>query len=123
METRGRKKSVTEPPPPTRDPRDDDGSEDVNPFGGGNPLSKKETVLEHIIWDIGDEEEEYPFVKKYPSLKKNLSCLWKMNRVLFMTLIMTKKNRCRFNIRILKMSLMRKKDLLGKEEVVGKKTI
>ncbi|GJU24189.1 histidine kinase-like ATPase, C-terminal domain-containing protein [Tanacetum coccineum] len=43
----------------------DDGSEDVNPFGGGNPLLTKETELEPIIWDIGDEEEEYPFVNKY----------------------------------------------------------
>ncbi|GKC01674.1 hypothetical protein Tco_0987810 [Tanacetum coccineum] len=54
----------------------DDGSEDVNPFGGGNPgfhddhydnpLLTKETESEPIIWDIGDEEEEYPFVNKYP---------------------------------------------------------
>nr|GEW64464.1 hypothetical protein [Tanacetum cinerariifolium] len=50
-------------------------SEDVNPFGGGNPgfhddhydnpLLTKETELEPIIWDIGDEEEEYTFVNKY----------------------------------------------------------
>ncbi|GJY09431.1 hypothetical protein Tco_0377616 [Tanacetum coccineum] len=33
----------------------DDGPEDVNLFGGGNP---------------GDEEEEYPFVNKYPSFQK-----------------------------------------------------
>ncbi|GKE16042.1 RNA-directed DNA polymerase, partial [Tanacetum coccineum] len=49
----------------------DDGSEDVNPFGGGNhgfhddhydnPLLTKETESEPIIWDIMDEEEEYPF--------------------------------------------------------------
>ncbi|GKA69166.1 hypothetical protein Tco_0775230 [Tanacetum coccineum] len=32
-----------------------------------NPLLKKKTESEHIIWDIGDEEEEYPFVNKYPS--------------------------------------------------------
>nr|GEW12477.1 paired amphipathic helix protein Sin3-like 3 isoform X1 [Tanacetum cinerariifolium] len=53
----------------------DDGSEDVNPFGGGNhgfhddhydnPLLTKETKSKPIIWDIGDEEEEYPFVNKY----------------------------------------------------------
>ncbi|GJX22122.1 hypothetical protein Tco_0226567 [Tanacetum coccineum] len=48
----------------------DDGSEDVNPFGGGNPLLTKETESEPIIWDIGDEEEEYPFVNVYPSFKK-----------------------------------------------------
>ncbi|GJW70395.1 hypothetical protein Tco_0127312 [Tanacetum coccineum] len=48
----------------------DDGSEDVNPFGGGNPLLTKETESEPIIWDIGDEEEEYPFVNEYPSFKK-----------------------------------------------------
>nr|GEV22016.1 hypothetical protein [Tanacetum cinerariifolium] len=42
----------------------DDGSEDVNPFGEGNPLLTKETASEPIIWDIGDEEEEYPFVYK-----------------------------------------------------------
>ncbi|GJU10570.1 retrovirus-related pol polyprotein from transposon TNT 1-94 [Tanacetum coccineum] len=49
----------------------DDGSEDVNPFGGGNPgfhddhfdnpLLTKETEPEPIIWDIRDEKEEYPF--------------------------------------------------------------
>ncbi|GKC46358.1 hypothetical protein Tco_1064080 [Tanacetum coccineum] len=54
----------------------DDGSEDVNPFGGGNPgfhddhydnpLLTKQTESEPIIWDIWDEEEEYPFVNKYP---------------------------------------------------------
>ncbi|GJZ82102.1 hypothetical protein Tco_0647096 [Tanacetum coccineum] len=53
----------------------DDGSGDVNPFGGGNhgfhddhydnPLLTKETKLEPIIWDVGDEEEDYPFVNKY----------------------------------------------------------
>ncbi|GJU77128.1 hypothetical protein Tco_1274198 [Tanacetum coccineum] len=50
----------------------DDGSEDVNPFGGGNPgfhddhydntLLTKETESEPIIWDICDEEEGYPFL-------------------------------------------------------------
>ncbi|GKA40296.1 RNA-directed DNA polymerase [Tanacetum coccineum] len=54
----------------------DDGSRDFNPFGEGNPgfhddhydnpLLTKETESEPIIWDIGDEEEEYPFVNKYP---------------------------------------------------------
>ncbi|GKC99100.1 hypothetical protein Tco_1169375 [Tanacetum coccineum] len=53
----------------------DNGSEDVNPFGGrnpgfhddhyDNPLLTKETESEPIIWDIRDEEEEYPFVTKY----------------------------------------------------------
>ncbi|GJS52898.1 hypothetical protein Tco_0626260 [Tanacetum coccineum] len=69
----------------------DDGSEDVNPFGRGNPrfhddhydnpLLTKETESEPIICDIGDEEEDYPF-----------------------------------------MSLRRKNDLLGKEDLVEKKT-
>ncbi|GJX96625.1 hypothetical protein Tco_0352423 [Tanacetum coccineum] len=50
-------------------------TDDVNPFGRGNPgfhddhydnpLMTKETESEPIIWDIGDEEEEYPFVNKY----------------------------------------------------------
>ncbi|GJW27907.1 hypothetical protein Tco_0044782 [Tanacetum coccineum] len=48
----------------------DDGSEDVNPFGEGNPLLTKETESESIIWDIGDAKEEYPFVNEYPSFKK-----------------------------------------------------
>ncbi|GKC90619.1 hypothetical protein Tco_1151268 [Tanacetum coccineum] len=58
----------------------DDGSEDVNPFGGrnpgfhddhyDNPLLTKETESEPIIWDIGNEEEEYPFVNKYPSFQE-----------------------------------------------------
>nr|GFC01625.1 bromodomain and WD repeat-containing protein 3 [Tanacetum cinerariifolium] len=99
------KKSVTEPAPPARDPRDvetikmlqhqiqelefqqlqqdspaeemktefnvwDDGSEDINPFGGGNPLLTKKTESKPIIWAIGDEEEEHPFVNKYPSFKE-----------------------------------------------------
>nr|GEX38344.1 hypothetical protein [Tanacetum cinerariifolium] len=52
-----------------------DGSEDVNPFGEGNPgfhddhydnpLLTKETESKPIIWDIWDEEEEYHFVNKY----------------------------------------------------------
>ncbi|GJW06479.1 hypothetical protein Tco_1568902 [Tanacetum coccineum] len=44
--------------------------EDVNPFSGGNHLLTKETESEPIIWDIGDEEEEYPFVNEYPSFKE-----------------------------------------------------
>ncbi|GKB61268.1 hypothetical protein Tco_0917454 [Tanacetum coccineum] len=48
----------------------DDGSEDVNPFGEGNPLLTKETESEPVIWDIGDEEEEYPFVNKYQSFQE-----------------------------------------------------
>nr|GEW96098.1 hypothetical protein [Tanacetum cinerariifolium] len=58
----------------------DDKSEDVNPFGGGNPgfhdghydnpLLTKETKLEPIIWDIGDKEEEYLFVNKYPNFQE-----------------------------------------------------
>ncbi|GJX27299.1 hypothetical protein Tco_0233595 [Tanacetum coccineum] len=30
----------------------------------------KKTASEPIIWDIGDEEEEYPFVNKYPSFQE-----------------------------------------------------
>nr|GFB07186.1 hypothetical protein [Tanacetum cinerariifolium] len=30
----------------------------------------KETESEPIIWDVGDVEEEYPFVNKYPSLQE-----------------------------------------------------
>nr|GEY01083.1 hypothetical protein [Tanacetum cinerariifolium] len=58
----------------------DDGSKDVNPFGGGNPgfhddhydnlLLTKKAEAEPIIWDIGNEEEEYPFVNKYPSFQE-----------------------------------------------------
>ncbi|GKC20837.1 hypothetical protein Tco_1022987 [Tanacetum coccineum] len=59
MATRGRKKAIAEPAPHARDPQD------VNPFGGGNPLLTKETESEPIIWDIGDEKEEYPFVNKH----------------------------------------------------------
>nr|GEZ20670.1 hypothetical protein [Tanacetum cinerariifolium] len=49
-------------------------------FCGGNPgfhddhydnhLLTKETESEPIIYDIGDEEEEYPFVNKYPSFQE-----------------------------------------------------
>ncbi|GKE72535.1 hypothetical protein Tco_1534576, partial [Tanacetum coccineum] len=35
-----------------------------------NSLLAKETESEPIIWDIGDEEEEYPFVNKYPSFQE-----------------------------------------------------
>nr|GEZ84615.1 paired amphipathic helix protein Sin3-like 3 isoform X1 [Tanacetum cinerariifolium] len=58
----------------------DDGSEDVNPFGEGNsgfhddqydnPLLTKKTESKPIIWDIGDEEEEYPFVNKYMNFQE-----------------------------------------------------
>nr|GEV50951.1 hypothetical protein [Tanacetum cinerariifolium] len=58
----------------------DDGSENVNPFSGGNPrfhdehrdnsLLTKETESEPIIWDVGDEEEGYPFVNKHPGFKE-----------------------------------------------------
>nr|GFA89672.1 hypothetical protein [Tanacetum cinerariifolium] len=58
----------------------DDGSEDINPFSGGNPgfhddhydnpLLTKEAESEPIIWDIGAEEEEYHFVNKYPSFQE-----------------------------------------------------
>nr|GEW49733.1 hypothetical protein [Tanacetum cinerariifolium] len=63
----------------------DDGSEDVNPFGEGNPgfyddhydnpLLTKETKSEPIIYDIGDEEEEYPFVNKYPTFQEEPTVL------------------------------------------------
>ncbi|GKC97882.1 hypothetical protein Tco_1168157 [Tanacetum coccineum] len=58
----------------------DDGSEDASTFGGGNPgfhddhydnpLLTKEAKSEPIIWDIRDEEEEYPFVNKYLSFQE-----------------------------------------------------
>nr|GEU68028.1 reverse transcriptase domain-containing protein [Tanacetum cinerariifolium] len=48
----------------------DNGSEDVNPFGGGNLLLTKETKSKPIIWDIWDEKEEYPFVNKHPSFQE-----------------------------------------------------
>nr|GFB85048.1 hypothetical protein [Tanacetum cinerariifolium] len=58
----------------------DDGSEDVNPFGErtpgfyndhyDNPLLTTEIESELIIWDTGDEEEEYHFVNKYPSFQE-----------------------------------------------------
>nr|GEV46780.1 protein STICHEL-like 3 [Tanacetum cinerariifolium] len=47
----------------------DDGSEDVNYFGRGNPLLTKKTESEPI-WDIGNEEEEYPFVNKHLCFQK-----------------------------------------------------
>nr|GEX06760.1 hypothetical protein [Tanacetum cinerariifolium] len=50
----------------------DDRSEDVNPFGEGNPLLTKEIESEPLIWDIGDEEEEYPFVNKCLSFKESI---------------------------------------------------
>nr|GEX72873.1 pectinesterase inhibitor 10-like [Tanacetum cinerariifolium] len=48
----------------------DDGLEDVNPFGGKNPLLTNETESEPIIWDIEDEKEEYPFVNKHSSFQE-----------------------------------------------------
>ncbi|GJV80670.1 hypothetical protein Tco_1516540 [Tanacetum coccineum] len=48
----------------------DDGSENVNPFGDGNPLLTKKTESEPNVWDIGDEEEEFLFVNKYPSFQE-----------------------------------------------------
>ncbi|GJT48296.1 hypothetical protein Tco_0974453 [Tanacetum coccineum] len=36
----------------------DDGSEDVNLFGGGNPLLTKETESEPIIWGMRKRKEE-----------------------------------------------------------------
>nr|GEV99373.1 hypothetical protein [Tanacetum cinerariifolium] len=35
-----------------------------------NPLLTKESDSEPIIWDTGDEEEEYPCVNKYPSFQE-----------------------------------------------------
>nr|GEW38457.1 hypothetical protein [Tanacetum cinerariifolium] len=35
-----------------------------------NPLLTKETESEFIIWDIGDEEEEYHFVDNYPNFQE-----------------------------------------------------
>ncbi|GJZ19380.1 hypothetical protein Tco_0555970 [Tanacetum coccineum] len=83
METRGRKKSVTEPTPPARDPLDVETIKRLqqriqelegNPRFYGkhhdNPLLTKETKSEPIIWDVGDEEEEYPFVNKHPSFEE-----------------------------------------------------
>ncbi|GKA89250.1 hypothetical protein Tco_0811062 [Tanacetum coccineum] len=35
-----------------------------------NYLLTKETKLEPIIWDIGDEEDEYPFVDNYPKFQE-----------------------------------------------------
>ncbi|GKE60278.1 hypothetical protein Tco_1510645, partial [Tanacetum coccineum] len=40
-----------------------------------NPLLTKETESEPIIWDIGDEEEEYHFVNKYLSFQEELNML------------------------------------------------
>ncbi|GKA80951.1 mitogen-activated protein kinase 9 [Tanacetum coccineum] len=86
MATRGRKKAIAEPTRPTaHDPRDVETIkrlqqriqvlefqqlQDINPFGGRNPLLTKETESEPIILDIGDEEEEYPFVNDYPCFKE-----------------------------------------------------
>nr|GFC38420.1 hypothetical protein [Tanacetum cinerariifolium] len=37
-----------------------------NPRFHDNPLLTKETKLEPIIWDIGDEEKEYPSFQEEP---------------------------------------------------------
>ncbi|GJR14024.1 transposase, MuDR, MULE transposase domain protein [Tanacetum coccineum] len=111
----------------------DDGSEDVNPFGGGNPgfhdghydnpLLTKETESKPIFWDIGDEEEEYSFVNKYLSFQEEpIVSVEDESCPIYDTDNEEEENRCRFMIPILKMSLRRKKDLLGKKESVGKKT-
>nr|GEW85042.1 reverse transcriptase domain-containing protein [Tanacetum cinerariifolium] len=76
METRGRKKSVAKPAPPARDPRDLETIKRLQQriqeleFQQGNPLLTKKTKSEPIIWNVGDEKEEYPFVNKYQSLKE-----------------------------------------------------
>ncbi|GJU54931.1 phospholipase D alpha 1 [Tanacetum coccineum] len=79
MAIHGRKKAIAEPSPLARDPRDVETIERLhqriqqlegNPRSHGdhhdNPLLTKETESKPIIWDIGDEEEGYPFVNKYP---------------------------------------------------------
>ncbi|GKF54001.1 hypothetical protein Tco_0160911, partial [Tanacetum coccineum] len=43
----------------------------------------KETESEPIIWDIGDEEEEYPFVNKYPSFQEERVVLVEEESCLF----------------------------------------
>ncbi|GJX16085.1 pentatricopeptide repeat-containing protein [Tanacetum coccineum] len=74
MATRGRKKAIAEPTPPARYPRDVETIErlqqriklkfiykiNTNRKPNQNLLSK----------DIGDEEDEYPFVNEYPSFKE-----------------------------------------------------
>ncbi|GJR06143.1 hypothetical protein Tco_0529127 [Tanacetum coccineum] len=107
---------------------------DVNPFGGGNPgfhddhyddpLLTKKTESEPIIWDIGDEEEEYLFVNKYPSFQEEPIVLVEKESCHVNDTDNEEKNRCRFMILILKMSLRRKKDLfclmriwMGKDNV------
>ncbi|GKC17283.1 hypothetical protein Tco_1014065 [Tanacetum coccineum] len=44
-----------------------------------NPLLTKKTESEPIIWDIRDEEEEYPFVNKYPSFQEESIMLVEQN--------------------------------------------
>ncbi|GJS95947.1 hypothetical protein Tco_0802915 [Tanacetum coccineum] len=76
METRGRKKVVGEPTPPAHGPRDVETIErlqqqiqelELQQLRPNSPAEEaKETKSEPIMWDIGDEEEEYPFVNKYP---------------------------------------------------------
>nr|GFB89173.1 protein starmaker-like isoform X1 [Tanacetum cinerariifolium] len=75
METRGRKKSVTEPAPPARDPRDVETIKmlqhriqelEFQQLQQDSPAEEMKTESNAI----GDEEEEYPFVNKYPSFKE-----------------------------------------------------
>ncbi|GJS51778.1 hypothetical protein Tco_0625140 [Tanacetum coccineum] len=60
-----------------RNCRRSEGEESENPFFEGdssssdNPLLTKETESEPIIWDIGDEKEEYPFVDNYLNFQED----------------------------------------------------
>ncbi|GKC38347.1 hypothetical protein Tco_1050731 [Tanacetum coccineum] len=112
-----------------RNGRRSEGEESENPFFEGDGSSSVEQpdrprtlFVEPIIWDIGDEEEEYPFVNKYPSFQEEPIVLVEEESCPVTTPITKKKNRCRFMILILKMSLRRKKGLLGKKNLVEKKT-
>ncbi|GJZ14555.1 hypothetical protein Tco_0550232, partial [Tanacetum coccineum] len=55
--------------------RRSEGEESENPFFQGdhhnNPLLTKKTESEPIIWDIGDEKEEYPFVDNYLNFQED----------------------------------------------------
>ncbi|GJY59439.1 hypothetical protein Tco_0459331 [Tanacetum coccineum] len=90
MATRGRKKAITEPSPLVRDPRDVETIErlqqriqelEFQQLQQDSPTEETET--EFNVWDdrsrtsillveetLGDEEEEYPFVNKYPSFQE-----------------------------------------------------
>ncbi|GKC56310.1 hypothetical protein Tco_1083908 [Tanacetum coccineum] len=79
MATRGRKKAIAEPTPPARDPRDVETIErlqqriqelEFQQLQQDSPAEEtetesNETESEPIIWDIRDEEEEYPFINKH----------------------------------------------------------